>query len=136
MKFNLKTIIALITLASFIWIVFFSFASMSFGPDGRMAGDCPFSAMGTSLCPQDTVAAALHHIGAYSSFLNVPIPSLTVAIMFLLALALTLAVIFISKTLLGPPLQLGIVYEDPPARAANRKITKWLSLFENSPSLG
>ena len=134
MKSNLKTIIALITLTSFIWIVFFSFASMSFRPDGHMAGDCPFSAMGTSLCPQDTVAAALHHIGAYSSFLNVPVPSLTTAIVLLLAFALALALIFISKSLLGPPLELGVVYDDPPAYTANRKITKWLSLFENSPS--
>ena len=69
----LKKIIALLVLVSFMVIIFFGFAIMLHGPDGQMQGNCPFSAPGVSLCPQDTLAVALHHISSYHSFLNVPI---------------------------------------------------------------
>jgi dolichol kinase len=105
------------------------------GPDGRMVGDCPFSAMGASLCPQDNVAVAIHHVSAYYAFLNVPVGTSFAALMIsLLLVACTLLIITIRSPLLGLPILAYVLYDSPPPNAYSRKITRWLSLFENSPS--
>lgn len=135
MKSFYTQIITALVLASFLSVAFFSFNMMMQGPDGRMIGDCPFSALGASLCPQDTVAAAVHHISAYYAFLNVPVGSSFAALMItLLLVAATLLVISIRTLLLGPPILATVLYDSPPPNAYSGKITRWLSLFENSPS--
>ena len=98
-------------------------SAMARGSGGRMQGDCPFSTMAVS-CPQDALAAAVHHISAFVSFLNVPIVLFTI---------IFTAFIF-SLPLLRRPLVIGYLY-NPPRYSQNRKITRWLSLFENSPPL-
>jgi hypothetical protein len=135
MKSFYKQIIAILVLTSFLSVAFFSFDMMMQGPDGRMVGDCPFSAMGASLCPQDTVAVAVHHISAYYAFLNVPIGSGAASlIILLLATASIMLMIFREWMLPGPPQFLYSFYNSPPLDSNRRKITHWLSLFENSPS--
>src|SRR3989338_2053834 len=41
-----KQILAALMLVSLLAVVFFGFATMSYGSDGKMEGNCPFSAMG------------------------------------------------------------------------------------------
>lgn len=135
MKSVFKKIINILVLASFIAIVLFSFAFMMQGPDGSMTGDCPFSAMGQSLCPQDTVAIAIHHISSYHAFINVPVGTGMMTIILSLIFAIcSVFIIFIRSPLLGPPAFARISYDSPSANLHTRKITRWLSLFENSPS--
>ena len=135
MKSFYKQIITALVLASFLSVAFFSFNMMMQGPDGRMVGDCPFTALGASLCPQDNMAVAIHHVSAYYAFLNVPVGTSFAALMIsLLLVASALLIISIRSPLLGPPIPATILYDSPPPNSYSRKITRWLSLFENSPS--
>ena len=128
--------VTLFTLVSLLAIVFFSFSLMARGVDGQMQGDCPFSVMGVPLCPQDAFAAAVHHISAYQSFLNIIASSGVTALIVTLVLAVCAALAY-SAGLLGfapaPPMRLVRV----PLSSAlpKRKVLRWLSLFENSPSI-
>lgn len=133
MSFLFKKITTALALLSFVAMVFFSFASMSYGADGRMQGDCPFSNMGTSLCPQNALPGAVHHLSAYQSFLNAPVHfNITVLLIALLAMVAT-ALVFLFHPLLYRPLA-PILYSSPPFTSHDRKIKRWLSLFEHSPS--
>ena len=137
MPSSFKKIISAFVLASFLAIALLSFTFMMTA-DGRMAGNCPFSVMGASLCPQGTLALAVHHISAYRSFFNVFVNSgITVIIIF--ALLFALRAIFNLAT--GPPslsrplIVTGGLHDSPPVISHKRKITHWLALLENSPSL-
>lgn len=117
-------------------IVLFSFATMMHGPDGRVSGDCPFSAMGVLLCPQDIVAIVFHHISAYQSFINVPINlGVTALIISLLLITYAISVVFISPSLLRPLTLVGTLYNSPPDTSYKRETTRWLALHENSPAI-
>ena len=128
--------VTLVTLLSLLAIVFFSFSFMARGADGQMQGDCPFSVVGGPLCPQDAFAAAVHHISAYQSFLNIIASSGVTALIVALVLAVCAAVAY-SAGLLGfapaPPARLFRI--PPPSALPKRKVLRWLSLFENSPSI-
>lgn len=137
MLFMLKKIAAPLLLASFLMVAFFgfSFMSMQHGSDGRMQGDCPFSATGTPLCPQDAFAAAMHHLSAYQSFFGVSVDTAIVALMSALLFAvLYVLVSLIRPFILKPPIRGRHSYCSPPISACTSKITRWLSLLENSPS--
>ena len=129
-----KNITAFI-LASFLMVALFSPYMMS--TDGRMSGNCPFSIIGTSLCPQGSLAVAIHHISAYHSFFNVFVHSgITALIFFTLLLALSeILILSISPPLFRPLVLIGRLHNSPPVIQRNGKITRWLSLLENSPSL-
>ena len=134
MTFFNKKILAPLLLLSFTAVAFLSFATMSYGQDGHMQGDCPFSTTGTPLCPQDAFSMVLHHISAYQSFLNVPVDFGITAL--LMALSLIGIALMVSKRLF---LQIPIIltrlwYEPPFITSQERKLTRWLSILENSPS--
>ena len=117
-------------------IVLFSFATMMHGPEGRISGDCPFSAMGVSLCPQDTVAIVFHHISAYQSFINVPINlGITALIISLLLVTYAISVVFISPSLLSPLVLVIVLCDSPSDTSYKRETTRWLALHENSPAI-
>lgn len=120
-------------LVSFLTIALFSSVFLMHEPEGAMQGGCPFSALGASLCPPDALSEALHHITAYHSFLSVQMsPSVTAIIV---ALILASGVLLMSVPPLLKPLTIpGQFYHPPPVSSPSRKITHWLSLFENSPS--
>lgn len=131
---NKKTIVAII-LVSFLTITIFSFPVM-IGADGRMAGDCPFVMNGLSLCPQEALAVAAHHIAAYRSFFNISVNSgITAVILVYLFLIMAVVILSISPPLFSQPILTNSFYNSPPAVRRNKKITRWLSLLENSPSL-
>lgn len=130
---SLQKFITALVLTSFLTIVLFSLASMMHGSDGRLAGDCPFSALGASLCPQDTMALVKHHLSAYHAFLNVTVDLGLTALIISLLLVVGLAfIVFIRPLLLGPPSL--VLSSSPPVNSFNRKIIHWLSRLENSPS--
>ncbi|MCR4275859.1 MAG: hypothetical protein NUV90_00525 [Candidatus Parcubacteria bacterium] len=120
-------------LAAFLTVALFGFVAMSYGPDGRMQGGCPFSATGVALCPQDALVVALHHVGAYQSFLNVPLDSAAALISVLLLLAY-LFVSAVQPLLFSPPARSDHLSHGPPLSARTRKITRWLALLELSPA--
>src|SRR3989338_4900209 len=130
-----KQILSALTLSVLLVIVFFSFAAMTHASDGRMEGGCPFTAMGAPLCPQDLAAAAIHHISSYQSLLNAPISSsFVVLIVALLLLVYGVFIFFIHPPAFQPQL-IGYLHGSPLSSARDRETTRWLSLFEHSPSL-
>lgn len=134
MKFPVKRIIAPLLLLSFLMVAFFSFAVMSYGVDGSMQGDCPFSTTGTPLCPQDALAMTLHHLSSYQSFFSVPVGFglAELSIIFaVIGIALVLSTNLFSFLYTVP---IGALYKSPPAAVYNRRLTRWLSILENSPS--
>jgi len=130
-----KKIISYIVLVSFLTVILFSFSVMMHGPNESVSNDCPFSAMGVSLCPQDAVAVVFHHISAYNSLFTVPVSFGVVALILSLLLAVCTVLIL---SLRPPPFALPVVIasfsDSPSVTSYDRKITHWLSLFENSPS--
>jgi len=135
MRSFLKQSIAALILTSFLTIVFFSSAMMMRSSDGQMAGDCPFSTAAASPCPQGIAAAAVHHISEYETFLNVPVsPSAVISVLGALFALAAAIVIYFTLPLREPPTVGCFSHDSKPADLFNRKITRWLSLFENSPS--
>jgi len=124
-------IVALVTLP-FLTVALFGFATMTVGPDA-MPGDCPFSALGAPLCPDNAVVMALHHVAAYHSFLNVPI---ALGLLGLLLAMLSLAILLIL--LRAPPLPRyrppPYFYDSPPS-VVRIRLLRWLARFELSPSV-
>ena len=135
MSFISKKIAVPFILASFLMVALFGFVAMSYGSDGRMEGGCPFSATGATLCPQDALIVAMHHINAYQSFLNVPVDSTLILLMSVLLLAVYILVLIVRPLLFIIHTRLNHFSHGPPLSARTRKITRWLSLLENSPSL-
>ncbi len=136
MSILFKKIITSLILLSFIMIVLFSFASMMHGPDERISGDCPFSAMGVSLCPQNTIAIILHHISSYQSFVNVPVNFGTATfILYSLLIAYIIFVAPINRFLPGLSNFVSIHHDSPPDTSNKRKVIRWLALHENSPAI-
>lgn len=130
-----KKIITPLVLASFLTVAFFGFVAMSYGPDGRMQGDCPFSATGASLCPQNAPSGAIHHLSAYQSFISVPMNSGITALIIALLIVVCVALVFSFHPFLYKSLiRVGYFYDSPPISSRIRKIMRWLSLLENSPS--
>src|SRR3989344_1014484 len=124
----LSKLFATLVLASLLFIVIFSFATVMHNSGESMGAGCPFAAMGVPLCPQDLVAAAVHHISAYQSLLNAPASSGMMAL--LIALLMLACGVFIS--LIRPPAfqprRVRYLY-NPSSSARDRETTRWLSLF-------
>ena len=128
----LKKIATPLILASFLMMAFFGFVTMSQGSDGRMENNCPFSATGATLCPQNAVAVVLHHISAYQSFLATPVgpnPAVLLVVFFVLSVT---PILF--RNFFIPIAFAGLLYKSPPAVSYNRKLMHWFSLFELSPA--
>lgn len=117
-----KKIITFLILVSFLAVAFFSFAVMTYSPNGRMADNCLLSAaMGASLCPEDVLNVAVHHISAYYSFFNILI-------------SLGVLVLLIFGSLFSPfsPLLVVRYHASPPEYFRQKKKVHWLALLENS----
>src|SRR3989338_3228057 len=132
----LKKTVVLCTVVSLLSIAFFSFSFMTRGADGQMQGDCPFSVMGAPLCPQDAFAAAVHHISAYQSFLNIVTSSgVTTLILALVLTVCTALAHWAGLFAYAPPPLVRLSRLHLLSPSPKRKVLRWLSLFENSPSI-
>jgi hypothetical protein len=113
----------------------FGFTSMNHGPN--QAVGCVASAVDNTPCPENIVAMSVHHIQAFITFFGV-IPSVPFIFLLALLFAVFLGIGFLyikqSDSLLNRILWR--IRHDPERQLVHpRKITRWLSLFENSPSL-
>lgn len=132
MAFLRKNILTAFLLIAFLAMTFFGFMAMS---ERNMESGCPFSVTGASLCQQDPLSMAIHHISAYGSFISVQVTSSTsalIAILLLIASSL-LVPIMMGVFVLKPPVRGRQTYRSPPLSARTGNIG-WLSLLENSPS--
>ncbi len=129
-----KTTVSIL-LASFIALALFSFALMAnHGMNDGMGGiesNCPFSFPGSD-CPENSVAMAIHHSAAYQSFASVVLTASAAMFFALVLLALVLTQMFVG-TLPAP--QTFAYIRPPPRVASGRKLIRWYSLLENSPSV-
>lgn len=132
MKSISRQLIVVFTLVSFMLVILFGFNMVMHGSESSMANDCPFSATGQTLCPQNIVGTAIHHISAYHSFLNFS----TDLNLFLAIILLSFAVyfLFFKHLLFGPPRYAHVFYDSPPKDSYRKKLFNWLAIFENSPS--
>ena len=132
----IKRYLSLLLLTSVLVIGVFGFTSMNH--ETSHATGCVASAVDNTPCPENIVAMSVHHIQAFVSFFSVA-PSIP----FIFILALIFAV-FLSAGFLFIKHQNSIlasqvfwqIRRDPERQITRpRKITHWLSLLENSPSL-
>ena len=134
MSFALRKIAPPLVLVSFLVTAFFSFAVMTYGSDGSMQGDCPFFAVrGAALCPQSVLPGVIHHLSASQALLNIPMNPDATALILALLLTASVAFAFLLNLFLRvykPPAP--VAYTSPPFTSHNRKIQRWLSLFEHS----
>lgn len=131
-----KKIFSSLALVAFLTLAIFSLNVMMRGSDGRMEGNCPFSTQGASLCSGDSLASVIHHISEYQASMNVPVGSSVTALVLMLLIALSIALLFSVRALL-PRILAPVRYfyhRSTQVSFHPRKIARWLSLFENSPS--
>lgn len=129
-----KQMAGALMLVSFMMLVVFGLTAMTHERGGQMQGGCPFSVFGASLCPQNMLAVALHQISSYQALLSVPAHFAATTLAFFVFFALCVALVCgaaYARSTLRPRAFIGGA---PPSAASYRKITRWLSLFENSPS--
>jgi len=137
-----KKIVAPLVLVAFLTLAFLSLTVTMRGSDGRMEGGCPFSAQGAYLCSGSSLASVIHHISQYNASMNVPVGSsamgLALAVLSAaLLIAVSVALLFSIRALL-PGILAPARYAYPFSPQASfhpKKIVRWLSLFENSPSM-
>jgi len=130
-KFLLAAIIT-----SILVLGVFGFASMNHGAN-HIVG-CTASVVDNTPCPENIVAMSVHHIQTFVSFISV-VPSIPFIFLIALLFSVFLGVGFLSvkhQSLLLNNMVFWRVLRDPERRPSRpQKITRWLSLFENSPSL-
>lgn len=99
---------------------------------------CIASAVDNTPCPENIIAMSAHHIQALISFLSVvPSTSFIFLLTLLFAVFLSMGFLYIKhQNLISINLVFWRVMHDPERQLSRpRKITHWLSLFENSPPL-
>lgn len=116
MLFVSKKIITTFVLLSFLAMAFFGFASMTYGVNGDMQGNCPFSTTGTSLCPSTALPSVVHHLSAYQSFMSAALNLITV-----LLILVSVVFVFLFHSLLYRPI-VPVSYSSPPFTSHNRKM--------------
>jgi len=133
MKILLKQTIALLILASFLTILFYGFAMMAHDTSGGMANDCPFSIPNTTLCPQNTQTAVLHHVATFRSFFNVSVNlDIIASIIFLFLLASISFALVVNVPALAFSIRQNSFINFPLLTSSDQRITRWLA-FKTSP---
>ncbi len=131
----MKKLLSLLIIASVLVIGVFGFTSMNHRVSHAVG--CIASDVNNTPCSENITAMSVHHIQAFISFFSV-VPS--IPFIFLLAI---LFAVFLSEGFLyikQPDSLVNYILwrvrHDPERQlSCPRKITRWLSLFENSPSL-
>ena len=131
----MKKYLSLLLIISILVIGVFGFTSMNHGTNHSTG--CIASAVDNTPCPENISAMAVHHIQAFISFFSV-VPSIPFIYLLALLLAVFLSIgyLFIKRQESLLTSLLWRIRRDPERQLVrSRKITRWLSLFENSPSL-
>ena len=129
MKFSSLLIVSILIMG------FFGFANMNH--EIGSATGCITSVADNIPCPEDIIAMSIHHIQAFITFFSViPTAPLIILMALLFTVFLRIGYIFIKLRKSVLPNVLWWSRPDPERQLiCPRKITSWLSLFENSPSL-
>ena len=128
----MKYVFTTILIFSFVGIAVFGllqFSHASHTPEAPMI-NCPYAENGYSICQ-----SSLEHIKNWRQFSNVIIPSLSIFSLLVLGIVLYF---FSKQNLLNQNLYLykwKYYLNDQKLYTYKERIIKWLSLFENSPSL-
>jgi len=128
----MKYVFTTILIFSFVGIAVFGllqFSHASHTPEAPMI-NCPYAENGYSICQ-----SSLEHIKNWRQFSNVIIPSLSIFSLLVLGIVLYF---FSKQNLLNQNLYLykwKYYLYDQKLYTYKERIIKWLSLFENSPSL-
>lgn len=132
----MKKLLSLLIITSVLVIGVFGFTSMNHGTNHTTG--CIASAVDNTPCPENIAAMSVHHIQAFVSFFSV-IPSIPFIFLlaFLLAVFLSIGFVYIKRqdSLLANLAFWRIQHDPERALTRPREITRWLSLFENSPSM-
>jgi hypothetical protein len=132
----MKKLLSLLIITSVLLIGVFGFTSMNHGASHTTG--CIASAVDNTPCPENIAAMSVHHIQAFISFFSV-VPSIPFIFLLVLLFAVFLSIgyFFIKRRdLLLANLAFWRIQHDPErALTCPRKITRWLSLLENSPSM-
>lgn len=132
----MKTFTSLFLILILASIALFGFAFLGHSMSD-MKPDCAFPLSGT-ICPNDTIEMAVHHISTLQTFSNVVIPPIWNLILFFASLILAIFSTFLLYKFLAyfefeflrerlRDLKLNFFY-------SRQKIVSWLSLFELSPT--
>ena len=125
--------LSLLLLISILVIGVFGFATMN--RDIEHSAGCVASAVDSTPCPQNIVAMTVHHIQAYLTFFSAIPVSPILVLMLLLTLLLSARSLFVPIKYKFDDPDRKIIYKKSEAKPlALRKLIRWLSLFENSPS--
>ena len=135
-KIKLTAITALTAFLSVIIFGLIFMMDLNMSMDQRMANGCPLSIiLDGKICPESALGIAVHHFSIYQSLTNVPvnfgIAALIISLLFVLSAILA---VFINLSFFGNPAFVRIFYNSPPHTWYKRKISRWLSLHENSPA--
>ena len=128
---NMKYL-TLMALVGLIVVGVFGFVGMNHEMD-HGSGNCVASVLNIAICPSETISSALYHIAAYKSFSQMTLVSLSL----LLALLFFIAMRSVRGALAPIPIALSsqAVRRRNAHRASGVEFTRWLSRFENSPSV-
>lgn len=133
----MKRFLILIVLAGFIGGAILSFSSMEHHMDGIMSDNCPTASLHTSMCPTGTLSTATHVLFMYQTFTNVLISSFVAQV--LTTILLTIGVIYLLRKYILSISHIRILLRYLFCNFNTKlfrpqTITRWLSLFINSPS--
>ncbi|HEY4504081.1 MAG TPA: hypothetical protein VJJ28_03165 [Candidatus Paceibacterota bacterium] len=127
----MKSAVFILALGIFFASVF-SFASMNY-----INMNCD-PGLPNSTCPPSKIGMAFHHISSYNNLIQAVVPPPETGVVLATILFLSLAFVLILNTVSKLALTVSSVqsgeYGESPL-SQYRKITRWLSLFENSPAV-
>jgi len=124
--------LSVLLLLSFLTVALLGFAVTTHDLSG-INDTCPFFPMGETLC-FGSITSLMHHVSGYFSFLNITVNEIY------LSFLISFIIFVFFKTRFSFWLFKSIVqiyfYAISPVRIfLKRNISKWLALFEHSPSL-
>ncbi|MFH0712674.1 MAG: hypothetical protein V2A55_02375 [Candidatus Jorgensenbacteria bacterium] len=126
MEFVLKSIL----LSSFFLVALFGFSVMANG-----SAHCLVSLMEGAACPENLFGFASFHIGFFKNFSSAVFNNLGLLTLFLILGFLSSSLIGLrGKTVLAVPFFSGSSGSDGEQSPSLRKIRRWFSLLETSPT--
>lgn len=133
----MKRFLVFIVLIGFIAGAILSFSSMEHHMDGMTSDNCPTTPLHTSTCPTGTLSTASHVLFMYQTFTNVLVSSFVAQV--LTTILLTIGVIYVLRKYFSSISHICISLRYLSRNYSVKlfrpqTITRWLSLFINSPS--
>lgn len=128
---DMMKLTATIVVLGLLTVSLFGFAVMN---HGAMGCGSAVAGMNDGDCPLSLISMALHHISAYTNFSEVTVASATILLLSIMAIAF----IFKQYLFAGQKLAMSRLFiqnRENSSVTERQKISHWLSLFENSPSI-